>query len=296
MKAKVVIVRAKGIVDTGKIDKELAKKVIDKGLGALYDEKSSVEPLRKIFGRSKSIGIKINTLAGKMMSSIPEIPFALSDLIISSGKKAENIIVWDRTNGELKDSGYKLNYSGNEIRVFGTDTYGVGYEEELTEHRNIGSLFSRIQSQLTDSSISLGILKDHGITGITGGMKNYYGAVHNPNKYHDNHGNPFIADLFSCDLIKNKNKIIILDALKVQYHRGPSFHPKYFEMYESLIFGEDPVAVDSVGLKIIEEIRKKHGLKSLKEEDREPLWLKTASDYGLGESDLKKIEIQEINI
>jgi hypothetical protein len=53
------------------------------------------------------------------------------------------------------------------------------------------------------------------------------------------------------------------------------------------------VAVDTVGRRIIEEIRARKGLPSLTEEQREPLYLATAERMGLGTADLERIEVIE---
>ncbi len=124
-------------------------------------------------------------------------------------------------------------------------------------------------------------------------MKNYFGAIHNPNKYHDTNCNPFVAELFDTDPIKKKHRLSIIDAVIVQYHRGPSYHSKWAEKHESFIFSLDPVAADTVGWKIIEELRSWKGLPSLKEENREPAYLRTAQTMGLGQARLRKIQILE---
>ena len=176
--------------------------------------------------------------------------------------------------------------------MMGTDTKGIGYGTELAVHRSIGSLFSNIQSKIT-SSISLAIVKDHGLAGVTAGMKNYFGAIHNPNKYHDNGCNPFIADLFDYGLIKNKHRLTVLDCILVQYHRGPAFHSQWAAGYEAVLFSLDPVAADYMGWTIIEKLREKKGLPSLKEENREPVYLRTASKMGLGNADPENISLVE---
>jgi hypothetical protein len=63
-----------------------------------------------------------------------------------------------------------------------------------------------------------------------------------------------------------------------------------------LIFSRDPVAADSVGWQIIEKLRAKKGLPSLQEENREPVYLKTAGNMGLGEADMGKIRIEEVEV
>ena len=171
-----------------------------------------------IVDKKDRVGIKINTIGGKKLSTSPDVSHCLASLLAECGLSRENIVIWDRTNRELKQAGYRLNMNNKSIKVFGTDTNGVGYEKDLVSHFNIGSLFSQIQARYITASISLAILKDHGLAGVTAGMKNYFGAIHNPNKYHDTNCNPFVAELFDTDSIKRKHKLSIIDALIVQYH------------------------------------------------------------------------------
>lgn len=296
MRGKVVIVKSTSLFDGEEINASVWKKLIERGLQVLLDEKDTISALKRIFRPSDRVGIKINTISGKMLTTPPSCGNSFASLLVSAGVNPDNIFIWDRTNSELKKAGYTLNYSGKGVKIFGTDTYGVSYDDELVEYKSIGSLFSRIQKNYINASVSLAILKDHGMTGITGVMKNYYGAVHNPNKYHDGRGDPYIADLFSCPIIKDKHRIAILDASKVQYHRGPGYNPRYCEKYNSILLSLDPVALDYVGWKIIEDIRKKKGLKSLAEEGRDPKWIYTAFKSNLGVSDPSQIKIIEEEI
>ena len=87
---------------------------------------------------------------------------------------------------------------------------------------------------------------------------------------------------------------MVCDALRVQYHRGPSYNPKWIWDCGGLMLGQDPVAVDSTGCNWIEERRRQAGLPSLAEEERDPKWLRTAARYGLGTADTKAIQVQEV--
>jgi uncharacterized protein (DUF362 family) len=289
----VIIFSPKVLSPTGIPDPAVILRMYRKGLELLTGASRPEEALKLWFKPQDRIGLKINTIARRALSTRPETSVPLALWLGQNLGGEDKIIIWDRSNEELKDAGYKLSTSPGSLKIFGTDSRGVGYTAEPIVHRNIGSLFSRIQTDLIDASISLAILKDHGIAGVTAGMKNYFGAIHNPNKYHDSHCNPYIAELFETDLIQGKHRLSILDALKVQYHRGPSYHPQWAEDYKKLIFSTDPVAADSIGWKIIEELRAKKGLPSLQEENRAPLYLFTAEKMGLGQAKLENIKIIE---
>jgi uncharacterized protein (DUF362 family) len=294
MASKVVIIRGKGIlIGEADIDQKKLLSMYNRGIQILMDKQNPKDSLRLIFKNSDRLGIKINTIAGRKLSSRPEVSFSLASMLQDSGIQQENIIIWDRTNRELREAGYRLNLNSRGIKVIGTDTKGFGYDSQLTSHLNIGSLFSSIQSDKITASISLAILKDHGMAGVTAGMKNYFGAIHNPNKYHDFNCNPFVAELFETKFINGKHKLTVLDSLIVQYHRGPSYNARWAEKYEALIFSLDPVAADYVGWQVIEKLRAEKGLASLKEEKRAPVYLKTAEKMGLGKASPEEIQIIE---
>jgi uncharacterized protein (DUF362 family) len=297
MASKVVLIRGKGVLTGGRdIDQKKLLSMYKLGIQTLMDKQSPKDGLRLIFKSSDKVGIKINTISGRKLSSLPEVSFSLARLLQDSEIQQKNIIIWDRTNRELTEAGYSLNLNRNGIKVFGTDTKGIGYDSQLTSHLNIGSLFSSIQSNKITASISLAVLKDHGMAGVTAGMKNYFGAIHNPNKYHDFNCNPFVAELFETKPIKRKHKLTILDSLIVQYHRGPSYHARWAEKYEALILSLDPVAADYVGWQVIEKLRARKGLPSLKEEKRAPVYLKTAEKMGLGKATTEEIQIIEEDV
>ncbi len=292
----VVIVKKYSSQSPGSIGPESLREMYLQGLSTLAGQRDSKDTVLAYFKDKDRVGIKINTIGGKKISTAPETSLALAKLITENGLAENNVIIWDRTNRELKDAGYSLNMNQKGIKVFGTDSKSVDYNRNLISFLSIGSLFSSIQADTITASVSLAVLKDHGLAGVTASMKNYFGAIHNPNKYHDNHCNPFVAELFASPPIRNKHRISILDALTVQYHRGPSYHATWAENYGALIFSKDPVAADTVGWQIIEKLRRKKGLPSLKEEQRDPVYLQTAEKMGLGTSNPEHINILEMEV
>jgi uncharacterized protein (DUF362 family) len=292
--SKVIVVRGKGLFGPGgDLDRPKILEMLSLGFRKLMGSSEAGQGLARLFARDARIGIKINTIGGRKISTRPELSLSLAELLIKHGLPERNVVIWDRTSRELREAGYSLSDRPSGLKVFATDTAGAGYETEIFTHRNIGSLFSTIQTNFVTASISLAILKDHGLAGITAGMKNYFGAIHNPNKYHDSHCDPFISELFDSEPIKAKHKLSILDALTVQYHRGPSFHTQWAEPCGALIFSLDPVAADAVGWRLVEKLRSGKGLPTLKEEGREPVFLASSEKLGLGRAASESIEVME---
>jgi hypothetical protein len=127
-------------------------------------------------------------------------------------------------------------------------------------------------------------------------LKNLFGAIHNPNKYHLDIGDPYVADVFMLPPIREKVALTICDATLAQYEGGPSYMPQWSWPYNGLLVGFDPVALDYTGWQIIEAKRKEMGVPSLRELGREPTYIATAADpnHRLGNSEPSRIEIVEL--
>lgn len=284
------------ITDEGKIDTDILYQMIESGLNAFSKSGDYGEYLQSVFSQGNVIGLKVNGLAGPGMSTRAEVVNTVSGLLDEAGRPLKKQIIWDRFDRELAALGFTVKTSGSGPLCFGTDHRGVGYSPNLVSKGKVGGLLSRVLVDYCDSIINIPVLKDHGIAGITCSLKNHYGSIHNPNKYHDNACDPYIADLNSLEQIRSKQRLIVVDALKIQYHGGPAYHPQWASNYGGILIGNDPVAIDSVGYTVIEELRKDSGLPPLKGTRREPIYIKRAAEYGLGYTEIDKIDIVELTI
>jgi uncharacterized protein (DUF362 family) len=229
------------------------------------------------------------------MSTRAEAVKILSGFLGDSGIPKKKHLIWDRHDWELKAVGYDLKTRSGPL-CFGTDHTGVGFSNRLVSRGKIGGLLSRILTEYCSGQINFPVLKDHGIAGITCSLKNHYGSIHNPNKYHDNGCDPYIADLNSLEQIRKHQRLIIVDCLRVQFHGGPAYHPAWATDYGAVLFGTDPVAIDTVGYGIVEDLRMNAGIEPLKGSKREPIYIQTSAQYGLGNSDPEKIELKEFTV
>jgi len=100
-------------------------------------------------------------------------------------------------------------------------------------------------------------MRTHYWSGVGSLIKNYIMFSPSPASWHDD-ACADLAKLWSLPIVKGKTRLNVLVMLTPQFHGvGPhSFHPKYVWAYHGLIVGFDPVACDSVGLRIIEAKRR----------------------------------------
>ncbi len=303
-KSKVVHLRsAKAVNSGGKIDPDAVTALLSTALRVFTGAtdrpvgiKDASVGLNTIVKAKGNVGIKVNCLARRVVISQPALTGALVGLLAKAEVAPENVVIWERTTDELRQAGYTPNMYKKGVRCYGTDAEGVGYSSELYPIGSMGSLVSNILLGV-DLNINLPVLKDHSLAGLAGGMKNNYGAIHNPNKYHGNHCNPYVAEICALPAIREKNRLTIIDCLNVQYHGGPAYNPSFVHHHGGLLVGTDPVAVDTVALSILEKIRAEHKMKPLKREQRYPEWLAVADkEYSLGHNTWDKIELIEKEI
>jgi len=279
---------------SGRVDSNRLYRLLNDGIQALAGTDSPREGWQRFVRPADVVGLKVNCLAGKGLSTSVQLTEAIEQCLQEAGVRPENIIVWDRHSNDLENAGFRVVTDRRRPRCYGNDI--GGYESELMTWGSVGSLVSSTLVRTCSVIINLPVLKDHGIAGITVALKNLFGAVHNPNKYHLNVGNPYVADVFMLPPIRSKVRLTICEAIVAQYEGGPPFMPQWCWPMRSLILGSDPVALDYTGWQIIEDKRREKGLKPLAAVGRNPAWLAVAADneHRLGTNDPGRIDVLRI--
>lgn len=295
-KSKVVVSSDPGLRGSGTgVNSGALLKMLDRAVQTFYDRDSPAEAWRRIARPGEVVGVKVNCLAGRGISTSVPLVEAICERLQQAGVPAKNIVIWDRLNADLERAGFRLESRPERIRCIGNDV--TGYEDDLAIFGSVGSLISRTLTRVCDAVISVPVLKDHGIAGVTMALKNLFGAIHNPNKYHLNVGNPYVADVNMLPPIRRKVRLHICDAITAQYEGGPSFMPQWSWPFNGLLVASDPVALDYTGWQIIEKKRSENRLQPLKDLKREPVYIATAADslHRLGTSDPGRIQRVEVS-
>lgn len=131
----------------------------------------------------------------------------------------------------------------------------VGIPEKKIDIDDRGVLHNRIFLNAT-ALINARPLRTHGWSGVGGCLKNYIMFVSRPPQHHGN-SCADLGALWNLPLVKGKTRLNVLVLLKplfygVGYHH---FDPTYTWEYKGLLVGTDPVALDTVGLRIFQAKR-----------------------------------------
>ena len=289
---KVVVATNERLTSGMSVNTWYADRLLNAALKALTDKGTEQEAWNSIFPsltKDDIVGIKINTLF--QLSTHQEVVDAIVRNLIAIGVPENNIIIWDKSDYDLKTSGYQINRENTGVRCFGTN---ADYDDKIYEIGGQSRRLSKILTQTCDHLINVPVLKDHSISGVSLSLKNHYGSVDSPGSLHGNNCDPYIADINNTDPVKEKTRLLVLDASICIYDRGPDGPPQF--RYNSLVLGQDPVALDYHCLQIIDEERGKHNLQPVANVGRPAKHIQTAAGLGLGTMDPNEMEVIQLNV
>ena len=291
--SRVIVVEDLRAVETPSrfIDRSIVDSMVNTGILNLTQKETPDEAWRTIFPGitpSKTIAIKVNCI-NRSLPSHPELAFSIAESIknMKFGNQMfpeNNIIIYDRTENELRNCGYTINAGTTGIRVFGTNR--SGYTGSTFGVSGSNQKISNIIFNETNYLVNLAVLKSHTTAGLTLCLKNHYGTCDRPDRMHANHGDPYIAALNAIDPIATKQKINIIDGLLGIYIGGPSGSPQF--VGNKIIMSTDIVAGDYTGRNILIDKGWRYNSRSTHIEA-------ASSDYNLGTSDPAKMEVIEID-
>jgi uncharacterized protein (DUF362 family) len=254
--SRVIIVDHSSATSGNTINASVVQQMTNSGIQSLAMISNVGEAWKVLLGSitlSTRIGIKVNCI-NSSMSTHTAVAYAvaasLRQMNIGGTLFPENnVIIFDRTTGELRNAGYTINSGTTGVRCFGTDSTGYGYTTQTYDVAGSAQRLSTILTNTVDILINVAVLKNHGDGGVTLCLKNHYGTCNSPGSLHGSNCDPFIAALNATLPIRAKQKVNIIDALYGIRSGGPSGAPQF--VANRLIFSTDIVAADYQGRKLL---------------------------------------------
>jgi len=286
--SRVVLVKHPKAVVNKTPSPDIVDRMVNHAVATLADKKDPGEAWKELFSAKDVVGIKINGIAGKGLSSNVDVVNAIVAALTKAGVEGNNIIIWGSTEGRIEKAGFKPNTSSTGVRIFNAPEAGYSEPYELKEF-GIKTRLTKIITEQITALINVPVLKDHALAGITYSLKNIsHGSTNNPGDLHRNNCDPAIAEVNAIPLIREKQRLIIGDALLACYDKGPWHNPRYKWVENTIMAAHDPVAIDTVGLQIIEAKRKVEGIAPIGKRAKH---LSTAARLGIGVDDPDRIEM-----
>jgi hypothetical protein len=303
---RVVVVRHQNVFgpDGHALDHPLLT-MVNHGITELTGTTSLRQAWLQFFTPADIIGIKINAISFKGLTHTPlasHYPALTRNIMAScagAGIGTERFVIWDRSDAELVNLGYRPDNDSGRPRIFGTykhhrDTDGIGFHPMQYPVGKKTTRVSRILSDICTVLINVPVIKPHPLSGITAALKNHYGTIDNPSSFHLGAcTHPGIPEINAVPVIRKKERLIICNALQAVYKGGISWKPANAWPYGGIIMGTDPVAVDRVCLKILNEKRIRSGKGII---DHRARHIILAEELGIGVANLDQIDLVEVDL
>ncbi len=151
------------------------------------------------------------------------------------------------------------------------------------------SCLSNIVTKDITKLINIAVLKHNEDSGVTWATKNIaLGVTTNKVRFHIDYCTKAISEILSLPCLKDKMVLHIGEAAKISTVSVAGAQVAYDNR---IFFSRDPVAMDRIGLDILEAKRKEHNLESIRDISTH---IAACARKGLGTDDLAKIELREL--
>lgn len=280
---------------------DIARRLLERVLMDLTGAPNLVAALGRFVHPSERVAIKVNGIAGQVGHTMAvnfELIAPLVEGLMALGVAPEKITVYEQYPTYLM--GCRVN-----VRKFRLPDGVVAATHNNRDHVMPRiAIFERVPTRycrfLTEASalIDMAMMKDHSICGFTGAMKNItHGNIENPHHHHAHQASPQIAVLYNHPIVLSRVRLHITDAFKVIYDRGPlDKDPSMRVPHGSVYASTDAVALDTVGVRVIDEERRRRGGRTLAASGREPTYIQRAADLGVGIADWNDISLRSVVI
>jgi hypothetical protein len=262
----------------------VTRRMVDALVRTVTGTNSTRAAWRELAGTDGRVGIKVTTAGGRYFATRRGVVAAAVAGLKDAGVR--EIIVWDKNAAALRECGFTPERLGCEVRaidpprgwdrdasfqapVLGKLIWGDLLFSEKVNTRDISkredsllsskSHLATILSKDVPRFINIAALSDEPGCGVAGTL--YSAVVGNLDNWRrfttfGESGATAIADCYADPRLGGKCVLHILDALAVTYAGGPSPNPQNSTVHNTLYASRDPVALDSLGLDLLEKWRK----------------------------------------
>ena len=261
----------------------VTRQMVDALVRTITGSESTRAAWRELAGTDERVGIKVTTAGGPYFATRRGVVAAAIAGLKDAGVR--EIIVWDKSSAALRECGFTPQRLGCEVRgidpprgwdreasfqgpvlgklIWGdllfsekVGSHGIGKGEDnlLSSKSHLATILSRDVPRF----INIAALSDDPGCGVAGALHSaVIGNLDNWRRFTSfgEGGASGIADCYADPRLGGKCVLHILDALAVTFAGGPGPNPHNSAIHKTLYASRDPVAVDSLGLRLLERWR-----------------------------------------
>ncbi|MEQ1860430.1 MAG: DUF362 domain-containing protein [Chthoniobacteraceae bacterium] len=300
----------------------VSRRMVDAVVLAATGENEIGRAWRKLVAPGDRVGVKVNAGPGRNFSTRIGVVRAILAGLERAGVSPSSVLVWDREGEDLKNAGFTSRTLGCAVRgidppkgwdraatfsapaigrlIWGDaifvekNTRALGKPTTDSDQVSSTSHFATIVTRDLTKIINVATLTDDAGAGL--GSVFYNLCVKNVDNWRrfaavEQGAADSIPELYASAHLGPKVALHILDGLIAQYAGGPDANPNYAFTHATLYASRDPVALDALAARKIDEWRK---LAKLPPIARHVEWLRLAEQMGLGESSESRLKLVSV--
>ena len=311
-RARVVIVQESDVVDAFRPRPEKVQAMVNRAITNLTGKATVPEAWRSLVSTQDVAGIKVFSAPGPNSGTRPAVAAAVVQGLLAAGLPAGHIVIWDKSETDLRLAGFFELADRYGIRVAGSAR--AGYDEKtFYDTPLIGNLLagdlefgkngegfgrksfvSKLVTRELTKIINLTPLLNHNEAGVSGNLYSLaLGSVDNTLRFEGDASrlNTAVPEIYALPALGDRVALNIVDALICQYEGGQHGLLHYSTVLNQLRFSRDPVALDVLSVRELDHQRRAAKAPNV----RPNLELyNNAALLELGVSDLKRIQVDTL--
>ncbi len=310
----VVVVSDPGAVRNLQPQPSRVQAMVDKGITELTGASDSERAWSAIASSNDVVAIKVVSSPGPNTGTRPSVVQAVVRGLLSAGVSATNIIVWDRTEADLRRAGYGALAASLGITLAGALQSGYdpsdAYSFALITGLRFGDLefgktgegvgrrsfVTKLLGPRVTRIISIAPASNKQSTGVTGHIYSMtLGSLDNTWRFESNPSTLSWAlpEIYAMRTIGDRVVLCITDALICQYEGEDTTLLHYSAVANELYFGTDPVALDLLALQLLAKERRSYAAMESKPDLNT---YRNAALLQLGTDDLSRVPIKRVTM
>ena len=276
---------------------EDARAMLERAMTELTGKPDLVTAVKQFVHPEDIVVVKVNGIALRNMGTNKELVLPFLQAMIDGGVRPDHITVLEQYGNFLDGTRVSAANVPAGVKISIHNNGDTTMPERVIAGTGVATKFCRALTEAT-AAINFSLIKDHGICGYTGCLKNMtHGCQILPHYFHTHHASPQIALLYGQDIIKSRVRLNITDGFKLMADGGPLYRqPQYVFPHESVYVTTDPVAMDAIGHDLVAKARAEHKLPTLEALGRPAAYIQAAADLGLGIADRSQIQLRSVTI
>lgn len=274
-KARVVVAVATNATIALQPQPEKVRTLVNRGVFHFTGKTNLSQAWGSIVSSNDVVGIKVYSTPGANSGTRPSVVAAVVEGLLAVGLASDRIIVWDKELIHLRRAGFMELAERYNIRVESSSSSGYD-SENFYESALVGNLIwgdsefgqketvsgrksfvTKLVTKEITKVISIAPLLNHNVAGTTGNLYSLaIGGVDNTHRFEQSERLAIaLPEIYALESLGDKVVLNITDALICQYQGEQRSLLHYSVARNQIWFSKDPVALDALALRELDDQR-----------------------------------------